>query len=291
LPESESLEDLTGRVLDDCVLVAVNDHQVIASAGIDLEESELKGLFLDSMLINSCLVSKMIAEIEKMAVSFGIFKLRVQSSTQDAHWLQNCGYRAKPVQRQTKPEQQQSSCLHRSFRRRQTKYSRLVTGILDELGIPLDYGRLHRMPLQQQAKTLKSIGTDIYGRPQNMLPRAADAWIAMSRSATQKEILLQPVSAFRSLSYQEGLLRRKIHKGQSIDQILSVSAAPGFSEHHTGRAIDVTTPGFPVLEKEFESSPAFEWLQIHAEEFGFRMSFPRDNRHEMAYEPWHWAWG
>ena len=69
-----------------------------------------------------------------------------------------------------------------------------------------------------------------------------------------------------------------------------MSAAPGYSEHHSGRAVDLTTPGSPVLEEAFEESDAFAWLRRRAPEFGFRMSYPRDNPHRVAYEPWHWAW-
>ena len=85
-------------------------------------------------------------------------------------------------------------------------------------------------------------------------------------------------------------MRKKLEQGQAIDAILQVSAAPGFSEHHSGRAVDVTTPGYPVLEEVFEESEAFAWLREHAGRFGFLLSFPRDNPHGVAYEPWHWAW-
>ncbi|HVT32680.1 MAG TPA: D-alanyl-D-alanine carboxypeptidase family protein, partial [Rhodanobacteraceae bacterium] len=37
-------------------------------------------------------------------------------------------------------------------------------------------------------------------------------------------------------------------------------------------------------------SPAFAWLKRHASRFGFRLSYPRRNRHGIAYEPWHWCW-
>ena len=124
-----------------------------------------------------------------------------------------------------------------------------------------------------------------------MFPAAAQAWRSMHQQAAGEGIELQAVSAFRSVDYQAGIVRRKLDKGLTMEEILAVTAAPGFSEHHTGRAIDITSPGFPVLEEEFEKSAAFEWLQLHAATFGFRMSFPRGNRHKVAYEPWHWAWG
>jgi D-alanyl-D-alanine carboxypeptidase len=123
-----------------------------------------------------------------------------------------------------------------------------------------------------------------------MFPAAAQAWQSMRQQAATDGIELQAVSAFRSVSYQAEIVQRKLDKGLAIEDILAVSAAPGFSEHHTGRAIDITTPGFPVLEQEFEKSATFEWLHLHAAMFGFRMSFPPGNRHKVAYEPWHWAW-
>ena len=85
-------------------------------------------------------------------------------------------------------------------------------------------------------------------------------------------------------------MRRKRERGLSIDEILKISAAPGYSEHHSGRAIDLTAPGYAALEEEFEKSPSFAWLRRHARRFGFALSYPRNNRRGIAYEPWHWCW-
>jgi D-alanyl-D-alanine carboxypeptidase len=141
-----------------------------------------------------------------------------------------------------------------------------------------------------EARQLVSIGHDIYQREQRMIPDAAKAWRSMVESAAADKIVLQAVSAYRSVDYQAGIIRKKLDKGQPVEEILRVSAAPGFSEHHTGRAIDITTPGSEVLEEEFEESDAFAWLTEHAGKYGFHLSFPRNNPHGVAYEPWHWAW-
>jgi len=170
------------------------------------------------------------------------------------------------------------------------RYLKRVSRLHHELGIPRDYAQQRRIPVQMEATGLVSIGPDIYEREQRLLARAVPAWDAMKMSAADDGIILQVVSAFRSVEYQEGIIRRKLEKGQAIGDILRVSAAPGYSEHHTGRAIDFTTPDFPVLEENFEQSEAFRWLTEHAGEFGFHLSFPRDNPHDVIYEPWHWAW-
>lgn len=170
------------------------------------------------------------------------------------------------------------------------RFRRRVTAVNRSLGVPPEYGLLTRLPLQPEARRLVSIGPDIYDREQRLIPPAAEAWRSMVAGAARDGVELQLVSAFRSVGYQEGLVRRKLDRGQPIGEILRVSAAPGYSEHHTGRAVDVTTPGFAVLEEEFERSDAFTWLNRRAAEFGFAMSYPRDNPHGVIYEPWHWAW-
>jgi len=170
------------------------------------------------------------------------------------------------------------------------RFARRITAMHAAIGIPADYALRRALPLQPEARRLVSVGPDIYRREQRLLAPAATAWHAMVSAASRDGVQLQLVSAYRSVDYQEKILRKKLDKGQAIDEILQVSAAPGFSEHHSGRAVDVTTPGYPVLEEVFEDSEAFAWLSEHAGTFGFRLSYPRDNRHGVAYEPWHWAW-
>ena len=81
-----------------------------------------------------------------------------------------------------------------------------------------------------------------------------------------------------------------MQQNQTIEQILKVNAAPGFSEHHSGRAIDIGTPNEPAAEESFESTDAFKWLCQNASMFGFQLSYPRNNPHKINYEPWHWCW-
>jgi D-alanyl-D-alanine carboxypeptidase len=169
-------------------------------------------------------------------------------------------------------------------------FEKRIAELQEQLGIPEDYQAQHKLRPREECTQLISIGQDIFGRDQQMAPRAAQAWFDMKEAAASSGIELQAVSAFRSIDYQAGIIRRKLDAGLSMENILEVSAAPGFSEHHTGRALDITTPGFEPLEEVFEDSPAFKWLQKSAVKFGFKMSFPRNNPHGVAYEPWHWCW-
>ena len=129
---------------------------------------------------------------------------------------------------------------------------------------------------------------NIVGRMQMLTPATENSWSAMQLAAHEDGCELLMVSGFRSIEYQAGLIRNKITSGQIIEDILQVNVAPGFSQHHTGKAIDIATPGFKPLLEEFEQAPAFKWLQKNAAKFGFSLSYPRGNPEGVSYEPWHW---
>lgn len=158
-----------------------------------------------------------------------------------------------------------------------------------ELGIPEDYGLDGTRPVFEEATDLVEVGPNLVGRMQRLTPGTARRWADMQAAAKADGVLLLIVSGFRSIDYQARLIRKKINAGQIVSEILEVNAAPGFSEHHTGRAIDIASPGSRPLTEEFEDSDAFRWLQDHAASFGFSMSYPRDNPGGFIYEPWHWA--
>jgi D-alanyl-D-alanine carboxypeptidase len=159
----------------------------------------------------------------------------------------------------------------------------------NELGIPEDYGHDGTRPVFAEATDLVDVGPNLVGRMQRLTPGTATQWAAMQAAAREDGVLLLIVSGFRSVAYQARLIRKKINAGQIVSEILEVNAAPGFSEHHTGRAIDIASPGSRPLTEEFEDSDAFRWLQGNAGRFDFSMSYPRDNPGGFIYEPWHWA--
>ena len=158
-----------------------------------------------------------------------------------------------------------------------------------ELGIPDDYGQNGGPPVFDEAADLVEIGPNLVGRQQRLTPAAAASWEAMSAAATADGVTLMIVSGFRSVDYQARLIRKKINAGQEIAAILKVNTAPGHSEHHTGLALDIATPGSRPLTEEFETTEAFDWLGINAGRFGFSMTYPRNNPQGIIYEPWHWS--
>jgi D-alanyl-D-alanine carboxypeptidase len=157
------------------------------------------------------------------------------------------------------------------------------------LGIPADYGASRGMPVQAEASGLVSIGVNPDGREILLSPPAAEAWAAMRDVAAASGIALVAISGFRSIERQAELIRAKLAAGESIDAILQTVAAPGYSEHHSGRAVDIGAPGEPQLTEDFELTPGFRWLRAHAHHHGFHLTYPRGNAYGIAYEPWHWC--
>lgn len=173
---------------------------------------------------------------------------------------------------------------------RQAAYRARIAAVLAELG--LDPERFAHRPLRlmPEARHLSPVGLGTDGRDKLLAPAAACAWRGMREAAASDGVGLLLISAFRSVEFQAALVRAKLEKGIPAEEVLRINAPPGYSEHHTGRAIDIGYAGTPALDEAFEATPAFGWLRAHAGAHGFRLSFPRDNRQGYLYEPWHWCY-
>jgi D-alanyl-D-alanine carboxypeptidase len=157
-----------------------------------------------------------------------------------------------------------------------------------EIGANIDELARRDLPVFQDATELVLAHVSRSGREHFLIPDAAAQWQRMREAASDDAIELVMISGFRSFERQLQIVKDKLSGGQQLDQILEVLAPPGCSEHHTGRAADVGTPGCEPLSEEFEETAAFQWLRSNAKGFGFRMSYPRGNPMGFRYEPWHW---
>ncbi len=159
---------------------------------------------------------------------------------------------------------------------------------LHALGLDDDYGERTGLPLVAEPITLTFSGFDRYRRPLWLIAPAARAWRSMQSAALHDNVALEAISGYRSHDYQLGIFERKLARGLGVEEILTVNAAPGYSEHHSGRALDIGTLDEPPAEESFERTSAFAWLRDNAGGYGFVMSYPRDNPYGIVYEPWHW---
>lgn len=159
----------------------------------------------------------------------------------------------------------------------------------EALGVTDEILQSCALPPCFEPEELVATEPDYYGRAQQLTPAAFEAWTTMKQAAAGDGVTIHLISAYRGYRYQFELIQRKLDSGQKLTDILRVNAAPGYSEHHTGRAVDIGTLNCPALEEEFETTPAFSWLSSQGRSYGFSMTYPRGNAFGIAYEPWHWC--
>lgn len=169
-------------------------------------------------------------------------------------------------------------------------YGTRIASLLASIGLPAELIAKRGLAPRLEAEDLAVAEISEDGREHRLIPAAADAWRAMRAAARADGVDLRIVSAFRSVDRQAEIVRHKLARGQAPARILEVTAPPGYSEHHTGCAVDVCTSGVPPLEEEFEHSAAYRWLTQHAADFSFFLSYPRGNTAGFIFEPWHWCY-
>ncbi len=162
----------------------------------------------------------------------------------------------------------------------------------EALGVPPDYSARHRLPFHPEAdeSQLVEIGRTDDDRPIRLLAPAAAAWTNLRLAAAADGITLIPISGFRSIARQAEIIQTKMTAGEGSADIFRYVAAPGFSEHHSGRAIDIASPEHIALDADFARTAAYRWLHHHAGGFGFGLSYPENGASGIGFEPWHWCW-
>lgn len=128
------------------------------------------------------------------------------------------------------------------------------------------------------------------------LPRDVHAAYTKMMDAMNQELgkRLFVESGYRSPAYQLYLFLFYLPKHEhSIRETNRHVALPGYSEHGypPRQAIDFINQDNINGEdhpEEFEQLPEYQWLLAHASEFGFHLSYPRNNSTNTAFEPWHW---
>lgn len=165
-----------------------------------------------------------------------------------------------------------------------------LASLCADLGVSSDLIAARGLSECEEATSLEVAEIGAQGRNHLLIPAAANAWCNMKAAAHSDGISLFIISAFRSIDRQAEIVRRKLQSGSAIEEVLRVCAPPGFSEHHTGRAVDLYTPGSRPLEAQFDQTTAFAWLSARAARFGYFLSYPVGNKQGYQYEPWHWCY-
>ena len=117
----------------------------------------------------------------------------------------------------------------------------------------------------------------------------ANAFEQMRKDAQKAGVNLFVCSGFRSKAYQINVFKKKwgntIPNDNQLKARLAVSAPPGYSEHHTGLAVDICS-----TNESFKNTAEYKWLCANASKYGFELSFPKNGSQGLSFEPWHWRY-
>lgn len=96
-------------------------------------------------------------------------------------------------------------------------------------------------------------------------------------------------SSYRSYEDQEEIYNE--FKKVSLKYADSYAARPGYSEHQTGLAIDITSLEHPTAN-EFKESEEYKWLKENCHKYGFVLRYPEGKEHITGYstESWHFRY-
>lgn len=138
--------------------------------------------------------------------------------------------------------------------------------------------------------TIGSYAENEYQRFEQLALEPALALMKLIYAARDEGVWIIPVSGFRTIAAQEKLFQAQTQRRGSPEAAAKLSAPPGYSEHHTGYALDLADGHFPKQDVtyDFANTDAFRWLSLHGKDFGFELSFPENNPQGVSYEPWHW---
>jgi LAS superfamily LD-carboxypeptidase LdcB len=94
------------------------------------------------------------------------------------------------------------------------------------------------------------------------------------------------ISAYRSFDYQ-GDVKNGHEVTYGTSETNRFVADQGYSEHQLGTTVDVTNGANGSDLPTFKDTQEYIWLLAHAHEYGFILSYPKNNGY-YEFEPWHW---
>jgi D-alanyl-D-alanine carboxypeptidase len=167
----------------------------------------------------------------------------------------------------------------------------LLTLVTQDFGLSREYEPADLVPLADYLPQWSTLGypTEI----RQIIARPLEIMVNNMRAAGLRPTI---ISGYRSYAAQAIAWNKWLTLEPERASILS--APPGHSEHQLGTTVDFGSPELAVIvgQEDIEFHTYFYqtsegiWLEEHAHEFGFVLSYPRDAFEITGfyYEPWHY---
>lgn len=262
--------------------VAKNRHKRAALWLVALFFASVMGLFLS--------FSNWFATQQIKASSTAIAEAQAQSKQYQAQAKVNAAKKAEAAaQAQMAAEMQAKAETERAIAAaKQTNPSTSTTascGVSDPAAITVVINKKHCFsPLSWAPGDLTSVNGYL------MRSAAASQMTTMMADATAAGAGFDLTSTYRSYDNQVTTYNHWVQVNGSAASADTVSARPGYSEHQTGLAADLQTPGCAL--ECFGDTGAYTWLTAHAADYGFINRYPAGLSDITGYapEPWHWRY-
>ncbi len=164
-----------------------------------------------------------------------------------------------------------------------TEPSSLTVFVNKEYGLPEDY-----IPSDLVEPDIRFYFS-YFDEKRLLRKKAAAALEDLMDGALDDGLQLVGVSGYRSYHRQKAIYNKNVRTiGQTRTDMYS--AIPGYSEHQTGLAIDLSCSSVNYdLEEDFADTKEGKWLAENCYKYGFIIRYPKGKEAltGYAYEPWH----
>ncbi len=125
----------------------------------------------------------------------------------------------------------------------------------------------------------------------SMVPEVMEAFQRMRNAAPasiRANITIR--SGVRNIADQTVIFNNYV-RNDGLENALTYSARPRYSEHHTGLAMDILTSSAEE-SKQPATAAVLDWLNKNAWKYGFIQRYPENKTEETGYiyEPWHYRY-
>ena len=175
----------------------------------------------------------------------------------------------------------------------------VVTAAQETENTDYDYmilvNKTHKLPDDWESKVVLEEAENIYGETFLVEKKALKSFLALREELLEEGIDIELDSTYRSVAEQQELWDDwTVEYGE--DYVKKYVAVPGYSEHHTGLAIDVCLEKDGVRIDDNDDMIAeveiFAEVHKHLADHGFILRYPegKEDITGYSYEPWHFRY-
>lgn len=121
---------------------------------------------------------------------------------------------------------------------------------------------------------------------QQLRQPAAAAFIKMRNAALSENLKISVASGYKSIEEQSVLYSDSL-QNDALENAERYTARPGYSEHHTGLAVDLV--GTQEEKDVFIATAEYSWIKEHCYEYGYIIRYPEGAEDITGFDaqPWH----